>query len=541
MTSARTESSKAACAKSLIVLLLSAFLLAAIIGVISPSSGLSAKTFAGDSLVGFLNLCSKFGVRLHESRKPTANADADSNADTSVGNMRVLSWRRLQARQRFPYDVMTCTMGKPVLKTQRMDTKKYDAVSDSVIKLYDRLPKHCNSTSCPQADWAGCVLRMSGHDFMDFDPIQSLGGSDGCIDFDDPDNKGLEECLYVGEFGTSLHQAYQEHCLDVSLADFLVIGAEAIMSATRPANLPPIDFRSQFRFGRSTVQQCPKLPALPNPENGCDAVEQTFVRQMGLTWRESAALMGVHSLGRAQKKNSGYDGWWSDPENSRSFNNNYYASMLAKGWRARRTPTIGSRAIKEKFTFDDTNPDKIQWARFDHRGNMPESTRHEMMLNTDLCLAFANHHGQPVLASRDECCTWVLLKFNSRRIGRGKFTKIVVNSDGKFCGEPLDFSRFEFENHKACCHNTKWLNCGDQPGGFPRKLGGPAEDDVFEFAANETAWLSTFLTAWRKATLNGQESLQLLHRSEAKCEKWCANFKKEWHCSWKTCSGCPNC
>ena len=27
--------------------------------------------------------------------------------------------------------------------------------------------------------------------------------------------------------------------------------------------------------------------------------------------------MGVHTLGRAKVENSGYHGWWSDPENSR--------------------------------------------------------------------------------------------------------------------------------------------------------------------------------------------------------------------------------
>eukprot|EP00931_Biecheleriopsis_adriatica_P060391 TRINITY_DN3626_c1_g1_i3.p1 TRINITY_DN3626_c1_g1~~TRINITY_DN3626_c1_g1_i3.p1 ORF type:complete len:1029 (+),score=110.24 TRINITY_DN3626_c1_g1_i3:286-3372(+) len=410
---------------------------------------------------------------------------------------------------------MTCVAGKPVLKTRSMDTRKSDAVSASVTKLYHRLPKYCNSTTCPQADWAGCVLRMAGHDFMDFDPIQSLGGSDGCIDFDDADNKGLDKCLYLGEFHTSLLEAYQEHCLDVSLADFFVISAEAIMSTMRPANTSSIDFRSQFRFGRVTAPSCTTLPALPDAERGCGAVKQTFVNQMGLTWRDSAALMGVHSIGRAQKNNSGYNGWWSDPENSRLFNNNYYASLIAKGWRAGK-PYSHQDYHQYKHLFPDTNPGRTQWVRFDLHGGQQEAHRHEMMLNTDMCLAYANHHGQPVLASRDECCAWVPVKEISWEVKEN----ISGNSDGSFCGKSISHWQTQFirENHMQCCGRVRFPhaeNCGNSKNLFPTKLGGPAEFDVFEFAASESVWLSAFLAAWKRATENGQEeSLRSLHRMD---------------------------
>jgi len=446
-----------------------------------------------------------------------AKTDAGSHAHP-LANTTSESLRQLhsQSPKRFPSDVMTCIAGKPVLKTRSMDTKKYDAVSASVAKLYHRLPKHCNSTSCPQADWAGCVLRMSGHDFMDFDPIQSLGGSDGCIDFDDADNKGLDKCLYMGEFHTSLLEAYQEHCLDVSLADFFVIGAEAIMSAMRPANTTSIDFISQFRFGRVTAPSCTNLPALPDAERGCGAVKQTFVNQMGLTWRDSAALMGVHSIGRAQKNNSGYNGWWSDPENSRLFNNNYYASLIAKGWRPAK-PYSGHDYHRYNHFLPDTNPDRTQWVRFDlHGAHQQEAHRHEMMLNTDMCLAYANHHGQPVLASRDECCAWVPVE----RISWEVKENISANSYGSFCGKSIWHWQTQFmrENHMECCGRVRFphaVNCGNSQNLFPTKLGGPAESDIFEFAASESVWLGAFLAAWKRATENGQEeSLRSLRRMD---------------------------
>jgi len=57
--------------------------------------------------------------------------------------------------------------------------------------------------------------------------------------------------------------------------------------------------------------------------------------------------MAVHTLGRAQIKNSGYNGRWGDAANSRLFNNHYYHSLLTKGWAPQRA--VGG------------NPHKNQW------------------------------------------------------------------------------------------------------------------------------------------------------------------------------------
>ncbi len=92
-------------------------------------------------------------------------------------------------------------------------------------------------------------------------------------------------------------------------------------------------FKEHFKYGRTTKQEYFfAAHRLPDPENGCAAVQETFVTSMGLTWSDSAALMGVHSLGRAQIKNSGYNGWWGTAEGSRRFDNDYYLGLLAKGW-----------------------------------------------------------------------------------------------------------------------------------------------------------------------------------------------------------------
>ena len=75
---------------------------------------------------------------------------------------------------------------------------------------------------------------MAGHDFMDFRWAKdgsSRGGSDGCINFEDGDNKGLPECL--AKSGTIA--SYNEKFADaISLADYFVMIAEAMMGRIAP-------------------------------------------------------------------------------------------------------------------------------------------------------------------------------------------------------------------------------------------------------------------------------------------------------------------
>mmetsp|Transcript_37497 Transcript_37497/g.96992 ORF Transcript_37497/g.96992 Transcript_37497/m.96992 type:complete len:521 (+) Transcript_37497:74-1636(+) len=384
------------------------------------------------------------------------------------------------SNQQWPEQVMTCP-GIAATTTQSMTCADYDAAVASVQALYDSLPNTCSAAACPQADWAGCVLRMAGHDLMDFKDNQ--GGADGCIDLHDPDNKGLAECLHTGEHGVSILTAYHAHCTQISLADFLVIAAEAVMLSSRKHVTDAdnarrdIDFRSSFRYGRSTAATCPwSQGRLPNPERSCTAVEETFVDNMGLSWSESAALMGVHTLGRARIENSGYDGFWSDAENSRRFNNNYFASIVGKGWTSQ--------------TAVDGNPNKNQWVRSDQARNGPL----EMMLNTDLCLAYTedNNGRQELNAQTSGCCAWSAATPDVQAAVRGHL-------DGLYCGGN-NIPRGRGDQRAACCsgQRNRAIDCGSAD-----DLAGPAAQDVLTFARDEGSWLDRFEQAWKKATENG--------------------------------------
>merc|ERR1712187_828847 len=187
--------------------------------------------------------------------------------------------------------------------------------------------------------------------------------------------------------------------------------------------------------------------------------------------------------------------------------------------------------VASSFRFSDTEPGKTQWVRFDHGGNMPETTRHEMMLNTDLCLMYANPQGKPVMATNDDCCTWtppemvslseefwlcwatgacVWRRWNMpahlhRRLYL-RFEQIMRNSGGAYCGTSVN-ERQSTANHKACCHNTEWETCAKDK---VKNFGGPAEKDILEFAADEETWHKAFLISWKKATENGHGSLRRL-------------------------------
>jgi len=397
-------------------------------------------------------------------------------------------WKYSEQRNNFPADLMPACKGGAALTTKHMSAEVYDEIVDSVRKQLQAVDPKCNNDECPQSDWAGCVLRMAGHDFMDFVPNQG-GGSDGCVDFDDVDNKGLKPCLVTGEFGKSLSTTYLPVCKDVSLADFFVIAAEAVMMETREhagTGLGKLlDFRSRFQYGRTTSMSCPSAKGrLPNPEEGCAATERVFNRNMGLTWALSTALMGVHTLGRAQTENSGYNGWWTDAENSRKFNNDYYISMLSKSW-------LPVSLAKNKH----------QWDRNDV-GKTENGKQHEMMLNTDLCLAFkfgggAHVGAKEALHANDCACLW-LRSSNMPSFSSANHTNSANN---KWCGGNRGTFNAELNN---CCP-TGGVTCDNlfNPTGV-------AIDAVKKYASDEAVWLKDFIKAWAIATTNGFSNLKPL-------------------------------
>lgn len=282
-------------------------------------------------------------------------------------------------------------------KTETMNLDTYEQLVHETIQLYEALDPHIGNNTNIRASFAGCLVRQAGHDFMDYRPDDShIGGADGCMHYDDPDNKGLYEC--VSQFGIA--ELYANWNTRVSIADFLVIIAEAVMGRVATDNYDRAydkdahfrdgtyakQLRDTFKYGRKTENTCEwNVGRMPNPEHACegkgpgkDGLKQIFVdniyRDAEFPWTMTAAISGAHTVGSAKVEMSGYDGFWSDAVNSGIFNNDYYKSAIMKGWGP-------ERAV-------NGNQEKNQWKLVD-RGQDQEHK--QLMLTTDMCLAYKNN------------------------------------------------------------------------------------------------------------------------------------------------------
>mmetsp|Transcript_15100 Transcript_15100/g.23017 ORF Transcript_15100/g.23017 Transcript_15100/m.23017 type:complete len:462 (+) Transcript_15100:72-1457(+) len=218
--------------------------------------------------------------------------------------------------------------------------------------------------------WGG-IVRLAAHDFMDFD-LNFSGeerlGSDGCLEFDNGANAGLDD---IWCDSCALKQLYDtSYSSFISRADFWVAAANGVVAETSDGllNLP-------FRWGRLDRNVCPLSSGRLPEASGCTEVEETFINRMGVTWKDAVALMGAHTLGRGHTQFSGHDGTWVETdEDSTVFDTGFFTETVNRPWRPRGT------AVGTDWTW----------------GN----DRDVMMLNTDICLRFDIPDGDD-----QECCT----------------------------------------------------------------------------------------------------------------------------------------
>ena len=107
--------------------------------------------------------------------------------------------------------------------------------------------------------------------------VTGTGGSDGCINFNDPVNAGLLQCIQTFD----LPSIYANYCDQISLADFFVVISEAILARTHHTFNPDTIFgapglarqlRSEFRYGRETQLTCEAAGLVPKAEDGCSGI-----------------------------------------------------------------------------------------------------------------------------------------------------------------------------------------------------------------------------------------------------------------------------
>jgi len=276
---------------------------------------------------------------------------------------------------------------------ENFSKEDYKFIVEDVISAYEIQHQYDPLTT---ARFGACLVRFTGHDFMDFrmgPGGETFGGADGCVDLFDPSNTGLQKCLEDFD----ILQSYERSCHLVSLADYSVIMSEAIMGRLSPDYTAEDKFNPdfllgkflrQFKFGRVTANSCEEhRDKLPSPNLGCfgegggRSVKAVFVDNLfgsvsgsAKKWRMTAAIIGAHTFGGGNENITGKTALWSDVHNQGKFNNDFFVNMIQNGW---------TRDLVDNADLGIVRP---QWKRtggVDDNSDLPH-----FMLNTDLCLAY---------------------------------------------------------------------------------------------------------------------------------------------------------
>lgn len=189
------------------------------------------------------------------------------------------------------------------------------------------------------SDLFGASLRLVFHDAVDVDMTTSdLMGSDGCIG-DSLGSTGLIEPN--SPVFTVLEPIYQNYCDQINRADFIVLFGKLVVELaeiTNSINLP-------FSYGRREARDCSAgIGRSPDAQRGVDAIRETFIVRMNLTYTDAVVLLGGHTLGHVHPDNSGYNGHPGDPNTNTDitinawdstptvFDNDYYFQVLNVPW-----------------------------------------------------------------------------------------------------------------------------------------------------------------------------------------------------------------
>jgi hypothetical protein len=182
------------------------------------------------------------------------------------------------------------------------DRKRQRSLQEECITLtsYDDIDADIASlaaaftTNESKSHFLGGIVRLAAHDFLDYDKNDESTpyGPDGCVDFTNPSNAGLEE---IWCDGCDLTTVYNDAYSHISRADFWVAAANAVIRQTSNDGL---NLKDSFVWGRVDNDSCPESAARLPQATGCGQVEDVFLNKLGLSYVDAVALIGAHTLGR---------------------------------------------------------------------------------------------------------------------------------------------------------------------------------------------------------------------------------------------------
>lgn len=288
---------------------------------------------------------------------------------------------------------------------------------------------------------------MVAHDFMDFNQhADDQMGSDGCLQFNHKNNRGLDE---IWAKGSPWKNLYDSKYSDWNVPDFWVAAATATIKISSNGRH---DMWHTFMWGRKQRDSCSgsgdRLPA----GKGCQDNQRVFLDNMGLTWKDVTALLGAHTVGRGQNKFSGHHGTWvPNIEKAMIWDKGFYEELVSRAWAPR-----------------NENEDNADFMAGPMGTGFPK-----MMLNTDVCLLFDIDTKE-----KNKCCT----NINMINPVDGK-NRCGIYEDNECQG--IDSSHERAEAAQAVVEF----------------LGGNTRND------DSTPWYRAFTEAWTKAVINGHSEL----------------------------------
>ena len=212
-------------------------------------------------------------------------------------------------------------------------------------------------------------VRLAFHDCI------GVGGCDGCINHDDSHNAGLRK------YSDQLDSVYEENSELISRADLY---AYASIVALGKASDNVFDMDS-FRVGRKDCSAdgrendaSENFPGA-NMQN-LEVVTDFFKTAFGLSTRETIALLGAHTLGRARTENSGFEGpWIPGTTGPNVLDNQFYREIVGPRWFHKTLET----------------PNRFQWQKNQGSGGAGNTAnsrnnprQRNILLNSDGALAF---------------------------------------------------------------------------------------------------------------------------------------------------------
>ncbi|KAL2348628.1 hypothetical protein Fmac_002628 [Flemingia macrophylla] len=162
---------------------------------------------------------------------------------------------------------------------------------------------------------APLMLRLAWHDAGTYDVKTKTGGPNGSIrterELNHAANKGLKTAVEFCEEVKAKHPK-------ISYADLYQLAGVVAVEVTGGPTI-------QFLPGRKDSLESPAEGRLPDAKQGASHLREIFYR-MGLDDRDIVALSGGHTLGKAHKDRSDFEGQWT--KNPSKFDNSYFVELL---------------------------------------------------------------------------------------------------------------------------------------------------------------------------------------------------------------------